>query len=352
MKPGSFLALTALTVIVLIAAVLGVVQQRSLTTIASDRDRAFEDLVANVNNVAEFAITSNEATFKLVRTGESWGLQDRANYRIHYDKVKKAIVGLAELKLLEAKTSDPARYARLQLEEPDKKGAESESVRFEIKDAKGSVLAAGLIGKQNPNLFGEGGGGTYLRRGKDAESWLAEGEVALGKTRNDWLVRDIVNIEAEDIAKAVIRQPGGVEIVVKQDKKGGEKFVLEGVPAGRKLKDSKEAKNLAGGLWRLTFEDVKPAKEIKFAATFNTAEYETFDGLKVRVEMTMVKDIVWGRFSASADSATGDKADAVKKKAEEINSRTTGWIYELSAGEGEKLTTKIEDILEKPPKKS
>ena len=31
-----------------------------------------------------------------------------------------------------------------------------------------------------------------------------------------------------------------------------------------------------------------------------------------------------------------------------ITERAKGWVYELSAGEGEKLTTKIEDILEKP----
>ena len=214
------------------------------------------------------------------------------------------------------------------------------------------MLAEGVIGKQNPNLFGESGGGTYLRRGKQAQTWLAEGEVALGKTRNDWLVRDIVDIDAESIRRAVIRQPDGAEITVRKDKEKDGKFTLEGIPKGRKLKDSGEAKNLAGGLWRLTFEDVKPAKDIAFPPKFNAAEYETFDGLKVRVEMTMVDDVVWGRFSASADGATGDKAGEVGKKADEINGRATGWIYELSAGEGEKLTTKIGDILEKPAKNS
>ena len=34
--------------------------------------------------------------------------------------------------------------------------------------------------------------------------------------------------------------------------------------------------------------------------------------------------------------------------ASEITERAKGWVYELSPGEGEKLTTKIEDILEKP----
>ena len=48
MKAGSFLALSALTVIVLIAAVVTVFQQRSLTTIPGDRERAFVDLVCRL----------------------------------------------------------------------------------------------------------------------------------------------------------------------------------------------------------------------------------------------------------------------------------------------------------------
>ena len=59
---------------------------------------------------------------------------------------------------------------------------------------------------------------------------------------------------------------------------------------------------------------------------------------------------VRGRFTASASNAKGDKKaiEALEKKANVITERAKGWVYELSAGEGEKLTTKIEDILEKP----
>ena len=95
---------------------------------------------------------------------------------------------------------------------------------------------------------------------------------------------------------------------------------------------------------------MKHAKEIAFPDATYTAVYETFDGLEVRVEMTMVDEVVWGRFTASAKNAKGDKKaiDALEKKANMITERAKGWVYELSAGEGEKLTTKIEDILEKP----
>ena len=104
MKPGSFLSLAALTVIVVIAAVVTVFQQRALTTIATDRERAFATLADRVNDAVEVEIVSTEAKFALVKSGNDWGLKDRANYPIHFDRIKKTIVGLAELKLLEAKT--------------------------------------------------------------------------------------------------------------------------------------------------------------------------------------------------------------------------------------------------------
>ena len=350
MKPRSFLALAGLTLIAVIAAVLVVVDQPALTTLTKGEESAFEVLTERVNDAAELTIRSNEATFSIVRTDTGWGMKDRAKYPVHFDKVKTALVGLSELKLLEAKTSDPSRYKRLEVEEPDTE--EAQSVRFEIKDAAGKSMASGLVGRLNPNLFGEGGGGTYLRRGREEQSWLAAGEVSLGKTRNDWMVRDIVDIAAEKVRRAVIRQPDGAEIVVSQEKPDSGEYKLDGVPEGRKLKDSGEAKNLAGGLWRLTFEDVKPAADVPFAGKPNVSEYETFDGLKIHIEMTTVDEVVWGRFSATAEGASGEKAEEVRKKAAEITERAKGWVYELSAGEGERLTTKIGDILEEPKAKA
>lgn len=348
MKPVPFLALAALTVVVVVAALIVAAGQRSTTAIPTERERAFADLEGRENDAASLEVVTNETGFTLVRAGGGWGMRDRAGYPVHYDRIKSAVVGLAELKLLEAKTSDPARYERLQLREPEDEGAQS--VRFEIRDGGGAVLASGVIGKRNPSLFGEGGGGTYLRRGADAQSWLAEGEVTLGRTRNDWLVRDVVDVDAEDVRRAVIRQPDGAEIVVRKDARQDESFALDGVPDGRELKDSSEGKNIAGGLWRLTFEDVKPEGEVAFPESFNVAEYETFDGLRVRAEMTTVDGVVWGRFTASAGDGEGEAAAAAREKAKEIADRAKGWVYELSAGEGERLTTRIEDIL-KPPEK-
>jgi hypothetical protein len=349
MNRKSFLILTGVTAIMVIATIVQVTQsQQSLTVYSSDGERAFSGLAEKVNAVSRIDIVSSAAKFSVTRTEKGWGLKDKADYKVSFEKVKAAIVGLAELKLLESKTSDPKRYDRLQVEAPD--NIKARSLGVTLTGADGKKLAAGIIGKRRAGLFATGGAGTYLRRDGEALSWLARGAVDLGAEPNDWMVREIVNIEAEDIRRAVIRQPDGAEIVITKPKRASRKYAVAGVPEGGKLKDSDEGKNMAGGLWRLSFEDVKKAGEVKFPEKFNVAEYETFSGLKVRVEMTFVdKTVVWGKFSATVDASVGDEKSRKKAKeqADKINVTATGWVYELSAGEGEKLTTKIGDILDK-----
>ena len=348
MKPTNFVILAGVTAVFVVAALIAVLGQQDPSGLTADRERAFPGLLDQANDVAAISIVSGKSKFIIDKKDGDWGLRQKGGHPVHYDKVKGAIVGLAELKLLESKTSDPARYDRLEVEEPDT--PEAKSIAIELKDDKGAVLAAAIIGKLHLGLFGSGGGGTYLRKGKEKLSWLAAGEVKLGAEPNDWLIRDVVNIDADDVTRALIRQPDGAEIVVRKSKRSVKGWSIDGVPKGRKIKGKDEGKNLAGGLWRLTFEDVKPASELTFPKQFNVAEYRTFDGLKVRAEIMFVKEVAWGRFSASAEDAKGDekKIQEVKKKAAEISARTKGWVYELSAGEGERLTTKIGDILEKP----
>lgn len=348
MNSKSFSILAVVTAVVVVAAIVQVNQaRRDLTVLSADRERVFPSLAGKENAVDELRIVSGKAKFSVVRKGEDWGLKEKAGYKVSFEKVKTAIVGLAELKLLEAKTSDPTRYARLQVEAADKADAKSISVTLK---GGGKILAGGVIGKRHVGLFGTGGAGTYLRPGGKAQTWLAEGEVDLGAEPNDWMIRDIVNIEAEQVRRAVIRQPDGAEIAISNSSREVRNYDVAGIPKGRKLKDPKEGKNMAGGLWRLSFEDVKPEKDIAFGESLNVAEYETFDGLKVRVEMVFIDKTVWGRFKASVVEGgdSDEKARAeTKKKSDEINARAAGWAYELSPGEGEKLTTKIADILDK-----
>ncbi len=347
MKTRTFYGFAAVTAVVVAAAVYAVVTQRAPSTVASGGERAFPALSTALNDAAEIAVKSNAASFTIKKAGDVWVIAEKDSYPVEFDKVKAALVKLAELRLLESKTSDPARYERLQLNNVADKDAKSKEVA--VKDAKGQVLASGVLGRRNASLFGATASGTYIRRGSEPQAWLAEGDVDLGATPNDWLQRRIVEIPSERVKSAEVTQATGEKLFLHKEKPDDKNYTVDNIPAGRKLASEGEANGIGGGLWRLELEDVKKDSSLAFDKPA-VALFKTFDGITVRIESVFEGQDVWSRISATADDPQGDDAVKEKLKAEAaaITERAKGWTYKMSPGDGERLTRKLDDLLEKP----
>jgi hypothetical protein len=350
MKPGTFYAFAGLTAAVVIAAGVAVSTQPETTSLTAGTDPAFPKLTKDVNSVAKIEIKNAKQSFSMTRAGDNWGLDQKDGYRVDFAKVKSAIVNLSEFKLIEKKTSDAKRYARLELDAPT--GVEAKSRQAILKDAKGAVFADVIIGKLNPNMFGTGGAGTYIRRGDEKATWLARGQVELGEEPNNWMARQILNYGQEKVRRVVVKNPDGAEIVLAKAGATDKNFKIENLLEGRSIKNKDEANPLAGVMWRMMFDDVKKAEKQEWPAKPWVAHYTVWDGITVRIETAKFGDDFWGRFQASLDDSVTDekKKAAAQKTVDEINARTKGWTYMLTAGDSEKLTSKMEDYLAKPKK--
>lgn len=349
MKPATFYAFAGLTAAVVVAAAVAVTSQTGTTSLTPGTEPAFPKLAGNVNDVAKIELQTPKETFSISRDGETWGLDQKDGYKVEFDKVKAAIVGLSNFKLVEEKTSDPDRYARLDLQNPDKPDAKS--THIVLKDEKGNVLANTVVGKVNGNLFGSGGAGTYIRRGDDKTTWLARGQVALGDNPNMWMERHIVNYGQEKVKEVTVEHPDGAKVHIYKEKPEDQNFVLTDIPEGRKIKSEGEANPLGGVMWRMMFDDVKLASKQDWPDKTWVDRYTIWDGVTVRIEVAKIGEDYWGRFSAKvADDVADDKREAAQKIADEINERTKGWTYMLTAGDAEKLTAKIDFYLADPKK--
>ena len=348
MKPGTFYAFAGLTAAAVVAAGVAVSTQTEITSLTAGTDPAFPKLSENVNNVAKIEIRNANSEFSMTLTGDNWGLDQKDGYRVEFQKVKAAIVNLSNFKLIEKKTADAARYERLELNDPSDEKAQSRKVV--LKDAKGSVLADVVIGKLNPNLFGTGGAGTYIRRAKEKATWLARGQVELGEEANNWMARQIVNYGQEKVRKVVVANPEGAEIILAKADVKAPNFKIENLPEGRAIKNKDEADPLAGVMWRMMFDDVQKAEKQEWPAKPWVAHYTVWDGYTVRIETAKFGEDFWGRFSAEVDPSVTDakKKAAAEKSVAEINQRTRGWTYMLTAGDSEKLVSKMVDYLAKP----
>jgi hypothetical protein len=348
MKPGTFYAFAGLTAAAVVAAGIAVSTQTEITSLTAGTDPAFPKLTENVNNVAKIEIRNVKSEFSMTLAGDDWGLDQKDGYRVEFQKVKSAIVNLSNFKLIEKKTADAERYERLELNDPS--DADAKSRRIVMKDAKGDVLADVVIGKLNPNLFGTGGAGTYIRRADEKASWLARGQVELGEEPNNWMARQIVNYGQETVRRVVVANPEGAEIILAKSDAKDPNFTIENLPAGRAIKNKDEADPLAGVMWRMMFDDVQKAEKQEWPEKPWVAYYSVWDGFTVRIETAKIGEDFWGRFSAKVDEDVSDaeKKASAEKTVAEINDRTKGWTYMLTAGDSEKLTSKMEDYLAKP----
>lgn len=358
MKPRVFAGLAVVTAIMVVAAILAIVLQDNPQTVLESRKPAFPKLVEGINEAASIKIGSKDGSFTIEGGGDTWGVVEKNGYAVKRETVRDFLLSLANLRLVEAKTSQVERYGRLQVEDIDAEEAGSRSIT--VRDGDGDVLADAIIGRRKYFLYVDGRGGTYLRRAGELQAWLAEGEMEFGALPFDWLDRLVLELPAQDFQAVTIAQPDSETLVLQKDQRGQEHFTVFGAPEGRELKTETEADRLANVVAKFEFDDVSPIEKVSFEGPLHTATYTTFDGLRIVIKTTS-KEIVslrvtddppmerWARIRAEvAESAGGESRAAVTAQAEEINAKTRAWAFRLDDLTGNRLTKRLGQLYKEP----
>ena len=376
MSPKVFLALLALTLVAAGAALLTALAQPGAAPVRYVDEPAFPALRANPDAVAKVALTTPEGSFTLVReTGDRWSALERYGYAVDEDQVRALVVALADMRLIEAKTSLPERYGRLEVEDVGAADAKSRLLRLESAD--GEVLAEAIFGKQQHRLTGHQAAGTYLRRPGEAQSWLASGAVAIDPTVVDWLDARIVDLAPAQIARIEIRPDSGAEYVVRRGAPD-EPLQFADLEEGETLKPDAGLDRLAAAFADLRFEDVKPRSELAWPEADQSATAVTFDGVELTVRLARIDDEPWAIIDARqvaaarpapantaaeepANEAEGleaveiedpaaaeeeGAAEPLPLTADEINQRVQSWAYKVPGLVFDRLTKPRSEWLE------
>src|SRR5215831_7755877 len=148
MKPTTFLVLLVVTAASVAGAGYAVLSE---TRIQGPKvgvgAPVFGNLLATANDVVTVTVASTAGKFTLARRGDEWVLVEKDDHPVAADKLRRLVAGLADLRLLEAKTRRPERYARLEVEDVGGKDAKSKEVT--LAGANGKPLADLIVGKQN-----------------------------------------------------------------------------------------------------------------------------------------------------------------------------------------------------------
>lgn len=338
MKTRSFALLLAATVVSVGAAGYAVISEGArLAPPEPAQTPLFGDLLERANEVQTVAIASAKGKLTLQRSGNHWSLTEAGGYPVPADKVRQLVAGLAGLRLLEPKTDQPARHARLEVEEITAKDAKSRQVS--LLGGDGKTLESLIVGKPNRTLDLNGLRGVYVRNPGEPLAWLAEGTLELPTTVTDWVDRTVVDLPAAKLRSATF-EPVGTDKVTLMKAEGDETgFTLAPVPEGKSA-DPDAVQRLADAFAGISLDDVRADKDTDKAVKAAAVEAVSTDGLMLQGELLALDGATWLRVTANAEEGS-----AAAEEAKTISNRVTGWLYKLPQFKAGLLQPKIEDYL-------
>jgi hypothetical protein len=280
----------------------------------------------DANNVDSVTITrANQEAVVIEKRGDTWRVEGRGGYPAKIDSVREILLAMADAKVVEAKTADPKLYGRLGVDAPD------------TDSSKGVLVTARVGDDDHQVIFGNSAQGSYryARMMGENQSWLIDQNPDIPATAGDWLIADIVDIDASRIQSVTITHADGEIIRIDKFAETDTDFRVADIPDGRELSYSTVANGIGGALNDLDLDDVRPTVQIDASVT---TEFETFDGLKIVVLSVRSEDESWISLGVSAE-------ESGNAEAAEISGQTEGWQYMIADYKANLLTRRWEDIL-------
>lgn len=328
--------LAAVTLVSVVLALWGLVRRGPALPERSDAP-VLAGLSDRINDVATIEVTTAGQTTTVQRGAAGWTIAERHGYPADETKLRELLLRLAELRQVEAKTADPARLPRLELDDPA--AAESKAKQVRLLDTNGQLIAGIVVGKEAYGQFGPGRSGGYVRRLGEDQAWLADAAVQVPGRTIDWIRREILDIPAAKISSVVFEPPGGAPLTITAGTETG--WAMTPLPEGREI-DPSRVERSAGILGALVMQDVRPAAEVDFTASTGQARFETTDGRTITLTWVPDGKESWVRFSAQARADAGDEA---RQAVQDLGPRIDGWAYKLSEFITARLRADPEDLL-------
>jgi hypothetical protein len=300
-------------------------------------------LASQLNDVTAIVLEpAGGDAFRLERTEDSWRTPEKHGYRVDPGQVRRLLVRLADARIVETKTANPALHDRLGVEDLD--GRPGSGVRLGLEGPAAAVPL--LIGQRETR----GLRGTYVRRGDEATALLVDQDLQPEREALDWLERDVLDIPPEEIEALEIVRPDGETLDIDRDELGI--FRIARLPEGYRPSGPTAADAMGRVLSGLRLDDVRPLEGWAPEDPPSIATFRLRDGLVIEArswESLRPESgaTFWTAFSARHAPAGDDApaADAVSERAAELNERLGAWLYRLPAWKHEQLTRRRADLL-------
>lgn len=280
----------------------------------------------------------------LARGDGGWRVAE-ADYAADMDRVRRLLVALGELRVVEAKTSDPARYPALGVEDVAAAGAQSIRLELGGLQAPLALLVGRAAGQQ----------GSYVRLPTAPAALEARPALELPRTPQLWLARTVIDLAPERVQSLAIAPANGPPWRAERTARDAAHFDVPDLPRGRELSHRAAADAAADVLARLEFDEVRRSAVPAGRPRRDRTVVHSFDGLVVTLEGWAEGEQRWlavaSRFDAgaaahfpAADRRAADAAQ-VRAEAERIARATDGWQYRVPGYRYDAIFRKRDDVL-------
>jgi hypothetical protein len=316
----------------LVAFAMWIASQRHLERAALAGDLVLPGLEHNVNAVTEVGLLKGDGTrTTLKRDSAGWSVGERG-WPADPGKVRKLLLDLGALNIVEEKTRLPANYPQLGVQ--DVSSPQAAGTRIEVI-TPGRTWAL-IVGKSSSAKSG------YVRLASASQTLLAAPLLTVDADPKGWLDHALIDIAPERVRQVEERPTEGPGFSATRDKKEQTGFTVTPLPKGRELTGPGAADPIAGSLTSLTFDDVAragAAADLKVSH----ALFRTFDGLEVNVagRKDGARALVTIRTHATATQ--------IEAEAQQRNARLGGWEFVIPDYKYAAIFRPLEELLKKPP---
>ena len=317
--------------VVLVAFAIWLSSQRHLERATLAGDLVLPGLEQHVNAVTQVTLRKGDGTLTtLNRDSAGWSVAERG-WPADLSKLRKLLLDLGALNIVEEKTRLPANYPQLGVE--DLTTPKAGGTRVEVVAPTQSWAL--IVGKSSSAKSG------YVRVASAAPSLLAAPLITLDADPKGWLDRTFVDLSPERVREVEERPASGPGYQLSRAKKEQSNFTVSPIPKGRELTAPGVADSIAGALSALGLDDVRKGASADPQATHAT--FRTFDGLEL--EVTGRKDGSRALLAVHARSGAKD----TEAEAQKLNARLDGWEFEVPDYKYTAIFRPLEELLKKPP---
>lgn len=317
-------------------------------------------LASELNSVTELSVRKGSSTpvVTIHRQGERWTVAQRANFPADVSKLRKLLLALSDAKIREEKTSNPASYSIIGVEDPALPGAAGAQIEVLAHDGKHAVIVGKPVGE-----------GSFVRRAGESASYIVEPAISVETEPRYWIDTRLLDLPADKIQSIEVKPAGGPGYSVHRtpapapaptaapavasgpapaaasatansakDSNAATPapitFALTGVPSGRKAADSAQLAPSPNTFGALNADDVAAAGDLDFSKP-SVVTLTMSDGNIVTFTGATIGDKRWIQVTDPKDAA--------------LTAKTAGRAFEIPAYRFDAIFKPLEQLLVPKP---